>query len=368
MISVFGSLVGKEEIDEIASSINNQWMGLGPKVGQFEAEFSKRLGLPGLVMVDSGTNALYLAIKMLRLPKGYEIIMPAFTWIGCAQAVALNDLVPVFCDVDFQTQNVTAETIAPHISSNTGGIMVVHYAGKPVAMGPVMDLGFPVIEDAAHAVDSKLDGQYCGLLGTIGIYSFDAIKNLATPEGGGITSLNKEYLDVAREMRYCGIAKSGFEAKDTSKQRWWQYHVRDICPKMLPNDIVASVGLAQLKRIDSNQRYRKKLWEYYQQEFASVGWLSRPIDAGQNEQHSYFTYTIRLLNKRRDELARFLLDRGIYTTLRYEPLHLLPIYKSKSKLPVSERLNEEALSIPLHPRLTEAEVQYIVDSIKAFPG
>ncbi|HDQ00778.1 MAG TPA: DegT/DnrJ/EryC1/StrS family aminotransferase [bacterium] len=368
MISVFGSLVGKEEIEEISSSIQNQWMGLGPKVGRFESEFSSRLGLSGLVMVDCGTNALYLAIKTLGIPPGHEIIMPAFTWIGCAQAVRLNGLVPIFCDVDLETQNVTAQTIAPHISSKTAAIMVVHYAGKPVAMKEVMDLGFPVIEDAAHAVDSKLDGQYCGNLGTIGIYSFDAVKNLATPESGGLTSRNSHYLELARELRYCGIAKSGFEAKDTSKKRWWQYHVRDICPKMLPNDIVASVGLAQLKRLDDNQQYRAKIWQFYQHELASVGWLRTPVDAAENEQHSYFTYTIRVINNRRDELAKYLLDRGIYTTLRYEPLHLLPIYKSQSKLPISEQLNEEALSIPLHPRLTENDVQYIVDNIKSFPG
>ncbi len=368
MISVFGSLVGKEEIEEISSSIENQWMGLGPKVSRFESEFSSRLGLSGLVMVDCGTNALYLAIKMLGIPPGRELIMPAFTWIGCAQAVMLNGLVPVFCDVDLDSQNVTAQTISRYISSKTAAIMVVHYAGKPVAMEEVMALGFPVIEDAAHAVDSKRNGRYCGNLGTIGIYSFDAVKNLATPEGGGITSQNPEYLELARELRYCGIAKSGFEAKDTSKKRWWQYQVRDICPKMLPNDIVASVGLAQLRRLDSNQRYREKIWRFYQQEFASVGWLRRPVDAAENEQHSYFTYTIRVLNQRRDDLARYLLERGIYTTLRYEPLHLIPIYKSHSKLPISEQLNEEALSIPLHPRLTENEVQYIVDSIKSFPG
>ncbi|MBM4103485.1 MAG: hypothetical protein FJ263_05450, partial [Planctomycetes bacterium] len=267
MISVFGTLVGKEELEEIKSSLGNHWMGLGPKVGLFEKLFSERQSLSGLVMVDSGTNALYLAIKLLNLPKQSEIILPALTWIGCAQAVALNDHIPVFCDVDLETQNVTAQTIKSQITSKTSAIMVVHYAGKPVKMQEIMDLGYPVIEDAAHAVDSKIGGQFCGSLGTIGVYSFDAVKNLATPEGGGITSKNPVFLDMAREMRYCGIAKSGFEARDTSKNRWWQYQVRDICPKLLPNDICASVGLAQLKKLDYLQRLRKQVWDYYQREF-----------------------------------------------------------------------------------------------------
>jgi len=366
MISVFGTLVGKEELEEIKSSLGNHWMGLGPKVGLFEKLFSERQSLSGLVMVDSGTNALYLAIKLLNLPKQSEIILPALTWIGCAQAVALNDHIPVFCDVDLETQNVTAQTIKSQITSKTSAIMVVHYAGKPVKMQEIMDLGYPVIEDAAHAVDSKIGGQFCGSLGTIGVYSFDAVKNLATPEGGGITSKNPVFLDMAREMRYCGIAKSGFEARDTSKNRWWQYQVRDICPKLLPNDICASVGLAQLKKLDYLQRLRKQVWDYYQREFTSVPWLAIPREAEGNEQHSYFTYCIRVLNNRRDDLARYLLEKGVYTTLRYEPLHLIPIYKSKSKLPICEQLNEEALSIPLHPRLTESEIQFIVDAIMKF--
>ncbi|NQU42067.1 DegT/DnrJ/EryC1/StrS family aminotransferase [bacterium] len=367
MISVFGSLVGPEELEEIRTSIENQWMGLGPKVKQFEEDFATRLGLPSLVMVDSGSNALYLALKAMNLPRGSEVILPAFTWIACAQAVALNGLKPVFCDVDLETQNVTAETISAQMSDKTSAVMIVHYAGKPVEMAKIMALGVPVLEDAAHAVDSKIGERYCGGIGAVGCYSFDAVKNLATPEGGGVTSSDPAILERARRLRYCGIAKSGFEAA-TNKARWWEYQIDDFCPKLLPNDIVASIGLAQLRKLDTCQATRRRIWEQYQGEFENVSWLARPVDAAPGEQHSYFTYNIRVVNGKRDELARHLLDKGIYTTLRYHPLHYYPIYESNLKLPMSEQLNEEALCIPLHPRLSSADVETIVAAIRGFNG
>ena len=170
------------------------------------------------------------------MPPGAEVILPALTWISCAHAVVLAGCTPVFCDVDIETQNVTAETIAPHLTDKTGAIMVVHYGGKPVRMAPILDLGLPVIEDAAHAVDSKLGGRCCGSIGAIGVYSFDAIKNLAMPEGGGLTAQNPDWIARARVLRYCGIGKSGFEASVT-KDRWWEYNIAEFFPKFLPNDI-----------------------------------------------------------------------------------------------------------------------------------
>jgi len=366
MISVFGSWVGREELDEIATSIENQWMGIGPKVRQFEEEFAKRLMLPGFTLLDSGSNALLLAVKMLNLPQGSEVILPSFTWISCAHAVVLNGCKPVFCDVDLDTQNVTRETIEPHITSRTGAVMVVHYAGKPVRMDEIMDLGLPVIEDAAHAVDSRLGDRACGSIGHIGMYSFDAIKNLSMPEGGGVTARDPELVEKSKVVRYCGIGKSGFEASRQTENRWWEYNIIDFFPKLLPNDICASVGLAQLRKLDALQARRRQIWDIYQKELEGISWLVRPRDAAPDEQHSYFTYVIRALGGHRDALARFLYENGVYTTLRYHPLHMNPIYKSDARLPVSEQLNEEALSIPIHPRLTDGEVGRVVDLIRKF--
>lgn len=365
MINVFGSLVGPEELEEIRTSLEAQWMGIGPKTKAFEEQFARRIGAPEFVLLDSGSNSLHLAITLLGLPPGSEVIVPSFTWISCAHAVVLSGCKPVFADVDYETQNITRETVERARTKDTRAVMVVHYGGLPVELEPIQALGLPVVEDAAHAVDSKRKGRTCGTLGEVGIYSFDAIKNLAMGEGGGLTAKNPDWVKRARQLRYCGIGKSGFEAS-ANKDRWWEYNVAEFFPKMLPSDIAASIGLAQLRKLDKMQAYRRKLWELYQKELADVPWLSRPKDAPEGDQHSYFTYCIRVHGGRRDALAKHLYQNGIYTTLRYHPLHMNKIYGSTAKLPVCERLNEEALSIPLHPGLKDADVEKVLATLKAF--
>ncbi len=365
MISVFGSKVGIEELEEIKTSIDNQWLGIGNKTRLFEELFKQRLSLNDFVLLDSGSNSIYMALKILDLPKGSEVIMPALTWISCASAVVFAGLKPVFCDVEIDSQNVNADFIAEKITKNTSAIMIVHYGGLPVDIEPILSLGYPVIEDAAHAVDSKIGDQYCGSFGDVGIYSFDGVKNLAIGEAGGVTAKDISLINKAKKLRYCGIEKSGFEAS-ANKNRWWEYKIFDCFIKMIPDDISASIGLAQLAKLDAHQKYRKYIWNIYQSQFNGVSWFETPVDSGEGIQHSYFTYLIRLNNNRRDELAKYLYDKGIYTTFRYQPLNLMPIYNCGVHLKNSEILNETGLNIPLHPSLSESDIDYIVTSIKDF--
>ena len=253
MINVFGSKVGQEEIDQIADSINNQWMGMGPKTKAFEAKMAERLHKDKFVLVDSGSNGLYMALTLLELPKGSEVIVPSFTWVSCAQVIMLAGCVPVFCDVDLESQNVTAETIKPHITENTGAIMIVHYAGLPVDLDPIIELGYPVVEDACHAVDSLYKGKPCGTIGDAGVYSFDAVKNLSIGEGGGVVTKDPKRSERADILRYCGIGKSGFEASTHGKERWWEYNIVEPFIKMNPSDIAAGIGLAQVGKLDELQ-------------------------------------------------------------------------------------------------------------------
>ena len=143
----------------------------------------------------------------------------------------------------------------------TSAIMVVHYAGLPVDMKPILELGFPVIEDAAHAIDSTYNGLPCGTIGDVGIFSFDAVKNLTVGEGGGITTKDPIKIERAKVMRYCGIGKSGFDSavnNSNTKSRWWEYNIREPFIKMLPTNLAANIGLAQLNRIDTLQARRKR--------------------------------------------------------------------------------------------------------------
>lgn len=367
MINVFGSKMGPEELEEVRTSLEAQWIGIGPKTAAFEKGFAERGGLPGFVLLDSGSNALHLAVKLLDLPPGSDVIVPSFTWISCAHAVVLCGHRPVFCDVDLDTHNITLKDVEKARTPKTRAVMVVHYGGLPARVDEISRLGLPIVEDAAHAVDSRLKGVLCGGLGEVGIYSFDAVKNLAMGEGGGLTAKDPARIARAKQLRYCGIGKSGFEAS-ASKDRWWEYNVTDFFPKMLPSDIAASIGLAQLRKLDAMQAFRKKVWETYQKEFASLGWIVRPQDAPSDATHSYFTYCVRVPGGARDAFAKYLYQNGVYTTLRYHPLHLNKIYGSTAKLPVCERLNEEALSLPIHPGLKESDVALIVEKVKGWKG
>jgi aminotransferase len=235
--------------------------------------------------------------------------------------------------------------------------MVVHYAGAPVDLDPIMAIGEPVIEDAAHAVVSDVpDGKACGSKGEVGIYSYDAVKNLACPEGGGLTG-SKAICQRARDLRYCGVGKSGFAS--TQEDRWWEPPVNGIFPKVLCNDVCAGIALEQLRRLPQLQARRNQIWDFYQ---TKLFFVRRPSD---NKVHSRFTYLVRCKN--RDKLAHYLKDNGVYSTLRYAPLHRLALYGQQDKvLPNTERLSEEGLNIPLHPGMTLEDAQKVVDLIHAF--
>ena len=368
MISVFGSLVGEEEIANVSACMRSQWMGFGKNVDIFEQKYMAKFGLPSFAMVDSGSNALYMAVKLLDLPPNSEVILPSFTWVSCAQAILLAGHKPVFCDVDLKTMNVRQEDAAAKITDKTAAIMIVHYAGLAVDMDAILALGYPVIEDAAHAVDSTYQGKPCGTIGDIGIFSYDAVKNLTVGEGGGITAKLPERIERAKVMRYCGIGKSGFDsalANAGSKALWWEYNIQEAFIKMLPTNMAASIGIAQLDRIDALQARRKVIWDAYQRELAEVPGLICPVEAAAGDRHSYFTYCIRV--PKRNELAQYLLGEDIYTTLRYHPLHLNPLYGQMDvDLPNSQQLNTDALSIPIHPRMTDAEVEKVVARITYF--
>lgn len=368
MISVFGSLVDDDEIDRVQQCMQSQWMGFGGKVNEFESAFADRMGLTNFAMVDSGSNALYMAVRLLDLPSGSEVIVPTFTWVSCAQAVLLAGCVPVFCDVDLDTMNVRRQDIEPLINAKTGAIMVVHYAGLAVEMDPILELGLPVIEDAAHAVVSTYKGRPCGGLGDVAIFSFDAVKNLTVGEGGGISTREATQIERAKVMRYCGIGKSGFEAATQDaqqKSRWWEYSIKEPFIKMLPTNIAASIGLGQLDKLDALQARREEVWAAYDEAFGSIDDVITPPGQRGDDVHSRFTYCVRI--PRRDELAHHLLAQGIYTTLRYHPLHLNPLYsQTQRRLPVSEALNDTALSLPLHPRLSDSDVEHVIEQVSAF--
>ena len=368
MISVFGSDMTDLEVEAVSNVLRSQWIGMGREVQKFELEFAEDRGLDNFLMVDSGSNALYLGLKVLDLPPGSEVIVPSFTWVSCAQAVLLAGHTPVFCDVDLDSMNLTAELVAEKISPNTGAVMVVHYGGLPAEIDEIVELGFPVIEDAAHSVDSYSSGRLCGSIGDVGIYSFDSVKNLAVGEGGGLTFRAPSKWERAKDLRYCGISKSGFQAATSApgaSGRWWEYNISEPFVKMLPTDISGALGRVQLSRLGELQSRRQQIWQYYQNEFRDLLGLKPPADAKDGDRHSFFTYAVQIGG--RDDFATFMLANDVYTTLRYHPLHMNGIYSQlDASLPNSEQLNKTAISLPIHPRMSDSEVEKVANLTKRF--
>lgn len=367
LIRVFGSYLGAEELAEISECLERQWIGLGPKTAELEACLAGHLGVDDVVLLNSGSSSLQMAVHLLDLEPGTgaEIIVPSFTWVGCASAIVLCGHRPVFCDVDLATMNIDPDSVARSIGPRTAAIMAVHYAGLPANLDRLMEFGLPIIEDAAHAIDSRMDGKACGTRGDLGVFSFDSIKNLAMGEGGALVARNASHAQRARDLRLCGVASTGF-ASARQRDRWWKHDVIAAFPKMIPSDLCAAVGLAQFRKLPASQDRRAAIWNRYQAELADLDWIARPEDASPRDRHSFFTYCVRVRNGRRDALAHRLLDQGIYTTLRFHPLHLSPIYGSTASLPVSEQLAEEALNLPLHPRLSDSDVDRVIDAVHRF--
>ena len=348
--------------------MKKQWLGFGKDVDLFEKNFMQKFDVPNFIMVDSGSNALFMAVILLNLPSQSEIILPSFTWVSCAHAIMLAGHKPVFCDVALDTMNVRIEDIKEKLTNKTSAVMVVHYGGLAVDLDPILELGLPVIEDAAHAVCSTYKNKHCGTIGDIGIFSFDAIKNLTTGEGGGISIKNLDLLKRARTLRYCGIGKSGFDtATETDNKRWWEHNVKEPFIKMLPTNIAANIGRAQLQRIDQLQARRREIWGTYKQGLSKLSFIRLPKDAVGQDEHSYFTYCVRV--PERDALANYLLTKDVYTTLRYYPLHMNDLYaQTNVVLKNTLQLNEEGLNLPLHPRLSNADIYRVIDLIRAFYG
>jgi aminotransferase len=372
MISVFGSYMSDLEIESVNKCLSSQWIGFGQVVSEFEAEICSVRNFDNFVMLDSGSNSLFLALKLLKLQPGSEVILPAYTWMACANAVVLAGLIPVFADVELETMNVSERTIHRVISEKTSCIMIVHFAGLPVDIDPIINLGYPVIEDAAHAIYSDYKGKACGSLGDIGVFSFDSVKNLAVGEGGGLTSKSSSSAEQARSLRYCGIRKSGFDqatsvGNNLNVKMWWEYELNEPFIKMLPTNISASIGLAQLQRRNELQNRRKEIWNLYKEGLGKLELLNLPIDEmDYSLTHSYFTFSVRV--PKRNALARYLLKNGIYTTLRYHSLNNYKQFSNHRNLELinTEILNETAISLPLHPRLTDKDIEFVIENIIKF--
>jgi len=357
--------VENDEIEEVIDTIRSGWLTTGPKTKRFEEEFASYIGVKNAIAVNSCTAALHLALEAIGIGKGDEVITTPYTFCATANVVEELGAKVVFADIDPKTMNIDPEKIRNRITPDTKAIVPVHFAGLPCDMSSIMkiarDNGLYVIEDAAHATEANYNNAKIGTIADITCFSFYATKNLCCGEGGMITTQKDEFAERMRTMSLHGISRDAW--KRYEKGGNWYYEVVDCGYKYNQSDILSSMGLHQLRRLEENHKKREKVFLKYNEFFSRHDICQVPyID--ENSKHAYHLYPLRIdfsgLQTNRKEFINALIAENIGASVHFIPLHIQPYYRNRYsftedsfEVAFSEYLKE--VSLPLYPTMTEKD-------------
>lgn len=371
MIPVFKPAMGQEEIEAVSEVIKSGWIGLGPKTEEFERKFAKYLGVKYALALNSATAALHLALIVLDI-KDREVITTPMTFVSTNHAILYNQGLPVFTDIEADTLNINPEEIKKNLTEKTKAIMAVHYGGHACRLEEIMKLAkdnnLAVVEDCAHACGGEYRGKKLGTFGDLACFSFHAVKNLATGDGGMIVTDNKEWYERLKKLRWLGINKDTWEREESEQKdrlRYsWYYNVEELGFKYHMNDLNSALGLVQLAKLDKMNEKRRSLAKRYDSLLKDIKEIELPAEK-EYAKSSWHNYVIK--TARRDELNLFLAQRGISTGVHYLPNnHYLMYQKYGKKTPAAEAVWSKLLTLPLYPDLTEAEQDLIINRLKDF--
>lgn len=365
MINLFKPCMGQEELEALKPIFESGWIGLGPKTEEFEKQFAKYIGVKYAVALNSATSALDLSLKLLNINHGDQVIVPSITFVSTAHVVAYNLATPIFVDSD-KNLLLDIKDVKRKINPRTKAIIPVHYSGRSVDIEYLKKIAkdIPIIEDCAHACGSIFNGQKCGSLGDMGVFSFHAVKNLSTGDGGMITTDNFNIYERAKKLRWLGIDKNTWDRTDKNKSYWWEYDVSEIGLKCHMNDINASLGLVQLKKLDKMNARRKQIAKMYYEGLKYLPQIITPIMDTKNSKSSWHIYCIKC--QQRNDLSIYLKEKNIMTGVHYKPIHLYKCYDNIPSLPKSEKYFKKILSLPMYPDLTDNEVELVINEICNF--
>jgi dTDP-4-amino-4,6-dideoxygalactose transaminase len=367
--------ITEDEISEVLDSLRSGWLTMGPKTIDFEQKYKQYIGAGNAVSMNSCTACLHLALKAVNIKRGDEVIVPSITFAATAEVVTYFDATPVLVDVEEDTHNIDASKIEEKITGRTKAIIPVHYGGQPCDMDEILDIAARcrlfVIEDAAHAVPAWYKGKKVGTIGDITCFSFYATKSLTTGEGGMATTENDEWADRMSVLRLHGISKDAW--KRYTNEGSWYYEVAESGYKYNMTDIQAGLGLAQLKKVDWMCRRREDIALKYADAFQSAEEITAPR-VKPDRRSAWHLYAIKLntvaLNIDRGRFMEELKERGIGTSVHFIPLYRHPYYRdtfhcTRQGFPVSERIYERVVSLPIYPGMTDGEVERVIDSVTA---
>ena len=355
-IKLFDPAIDEREIKKAVKTLMSGFWASGAGGGQvqeFGKNFKKFINSKSCVSVNSGTAALHLAAALCDI-KGKEVILPSLSFVSTAHAIMYNGGIPVFVDVNPHTLCIDPEEIKKKISKKTRCIIPVHFGGMPADIKKIQKLSnsnIMIIEDAAHACGSEFDGKKIGSHGDFVCFSFHPVKNLAMPTGGLISINNHNYKKITEDLkskRWCGISNRKYADYDVDKIGWNFYM----------NELSAAIGLVQLQKIKKMNNKRKSIAKIYDKELN----VSKKIPFTSTCVYHLYWICVRDRNFFRKKL----LEKGIETGTHYKPIHQLSLYKKSVKLPLTEKIANEIVTIPIHPNLTGSQIDYIVKTVNRF--
>ena len=372
-IRLFKPSLGVAELEAVKDAFDRSWIGLGPKVNEFEGAWKKFIGCKAAIALNSATAALHLALRVFGFPEGKKVLVPSLTFSATASAILYNRLIPVFVDSDPATLGMSLEDLDRKYDKDCVAVMPVHYCGHPAPMEQLVpwarERNLKIIEDCAHTAGSNYKGKNLGTWGDVGCFSFEEKKLMTTGDGGMMVSNDPDLLKDVKAMRWVGIDKDNWKTAqsylDANKDAMhWFYEINILGYKYNMNDLAASIGLAQLKRLPEMNRRRSEIIRYYLNGIRELENI-KPLLPFQPEQYVYQMFGIRTGKK--DDLIIYLKSKGIATGCHYTPLTMQPLFKPYVyPCPVAEREYYKMITLPLHAELTDDEINYILNGLKEF--
>ena len=361
---------GQQQIDEhdiqaVVDVLKGDFLTTGPTIQQFEEAIAKYVGAKYAVSFSNGTAALHAACYAAGITEGDEVITTPMTFVASANCILYQGGKPVFADIDNETYNISPKSIEEKITSKTKAMIPVHFTGQPVELEAIKKIAkennLIIIEDAAHALGATYKNKKIGSIGDMTMFSFHPVKHITTGEGGVITTNNPLFYEKLVQFCTHGIERN---PQKLLEMQFLGYNYR-------LTDIQAALGLSQLSKLDSFIKVRKKYVDIYNKEFSCLSEIIIPKQSPQTES-SWHLYIIRLNTKllkcNRKEIYEALQRENIGVNVHYIPVHLQPFYQKlgyeKGICPQAENVYEEIITLPLFPKMTEADVWDVIKAVR----
>ena len=351
--------IGDEEIAAVAETLRSGWLTTGPRAAELERRMAEYLQAEHVLALASGTAALHLALVGLGVGPGDEVITTTITWPATVNVIVHSGATPVFVDVLEGDLNVDPGLVAEAVTGQTKAIVPVDLAGQPADLDPLLELGVPIVEDAAHAAESWYRGRKVGAIADVTCFSLYATKNIAAGEGGLIATNRDEVAQAVRDLR---LMRRG----DGSR-----YDIAVPGYKANLSDVLATIALCQLDKVEQHGEIRRRQFAAYDEAIAELPGIT-PLTRDDRDVHALHLYVVRIdpetAGATRDEYQRALAEENIATSIHFLPVHKLTFYRERfpdqPALPVAERAGDEILSLPLSPAHSDDDIADAVAALR----